>query len=98
MLAALAFIVLEIAAMGAWATVTKPFWLDEVATWLVAGTQSLPESIRALAAGVDSNPPTAHFLYRLAAFVAGGLSPITARVVTMACVGGALTPGSLLLR
>ena len=98
MLAALAFIVLEIAAMGAWAMVTKPFWLDEVATWLVAGTQSLPESIRALAAGVDSNPPTAHFLYRLAAFVAGGLSPITARVVTMACVVGALTTVYLLLR
>ena len=98
MLAALGFIVLEIAAMGAWAMVTKPFWLDEVATWLVAGTQSLPESIRALAAGVDSNPPTAHFLYRLAALVAGGLSPIAARVVTVACVVGALTTVYLLLR
>ena len=98
MLAALGFILLEIAAMGAWAMVTKPFWLDEVATWLVAGTQSLPESIRALAAGVDSNPPTAHFLYRLAALVAGGLSPIAARVVTVACVVGALTTVYLLLR
>jgi len=97
-LAALGFIVLQIAVMGAWAMITKPFWLDEVATWLVAGTQSLPESIRNLAAGVDSNPPTAHFLYRLAALVAGGLSPITARVVTAACVIGALTSVYLLLR
>ena len=98
MLAALGFIVLEIAAMGAWAVVTKPFWLDEVATYLVAGTQSLPESIRRLAAGADSNPPTAFFLYRLVALVAGGLSPITARVVAAACVVGALTTVYLLLR
>ena len=98
MLAALGFIVLEIAAMGAWAMVTKPFWLDEVATYLVAGTQSLPESIRRLAAGADSNPPTAFFLYRLVALVAGGLSPITARVVAAACVVGALTTVYLLLR
>jgi len=48
MLAAFGFIVLEIAAMGAWAMVAKPFWLDEVSTWLVAGTGSLPESIQAL--------------------------------------------------
>ena len=97
-LAALGFIILEIAAMGAWAMITKPFWLDEVATWLVSGTQSLPESIRNVAAGVDSNPPTAHLLYRLAALVAGGLSPITARIVTVACVAGALTTVYLLLR
>jgi hypothetical protein len=98
MLAALGFIVLEIAAMGAWAMVTKPFWLDEVSTYLVAGTQSLPESIRSLAAGADSNPPTGFLLYRLGALVAGGLSPITARVVTVACVVGALTTVYLLLR
>jgi len=98
MLAALGFIVLEIAAMGAWAMLTKPFWLDEVSTWLVAGTGSLPESIRSLAAGADSNPPTGFLLYRLGAFVAGGLSPITARVVTVACVVGALTTVYLLLR
>ena len=98
MLAAFGFIVLEIAAMGAWAMVAKPFWLDEVSTWLVAGTGSLPESIRSLAAGADSNPPTGFLLYRLGAFVAGGLSPITARVVTVACVVGALTTVYLLLR
>jgi len=98
MLAAFGFIVLEIAAMGAWAMVTKPFWLDEVSTWLVSGTQSLPESIRSLAAGADSNPPTGFFLYRLGALVAGGLSPITARVVTVVCVVGALTTVYFLLR
>ena len=98
MLAALGFIILEIAAMGAWAMVTKPFWLDEVSTYLVAGTQSLPESIRRLAAGADSNPPTVFFLYRLVALVAGGLSPITARVVALACVVGALITVYLLLR
>ena len=98
MLAALGFIVLEIAAMGAWVMVTKPFWLDEVSTWLVAGTGSLPESIRRLAAGADSNPPTGFILYRMGALVGGGLSPITARIVAAACVVGALTTVYLLLR
>ena len=97
-LASLAFIILEIAALGAWALVIRPFWLDEVSTYLVAGTQSLPESIRRLAAGADSNPPTAFFLYRSVALLAGGLSPITARVVSVACVVGALTTVYLLLR
>ena len=97
-LIALGFIVLEIAAMGAWVMVTKPFWLDEVSTWLVAGTRSLPESIRSLAAGVDSNPPTGFLLYRLGALIAGGMSPIAARVVAAACVVGALTTVYLLLR
>ena len=27
--------------MGARVMVTKPFWLDEVSTWLVAGTRSI---------------------------------------------------------
>jgi hypothetical protein len=97
-LAAGAFIVLEIAALGAWAMVTKPFWLDEVSTYLVAGTQSLPESIRRLAAGADSNPPTVFFLYRTVGLLAGGLSPIVAHVVAAACVVGALTAVYLLLR
>lgn len=97
-LACLLFVVLEIAALGASVMVTKPFWLDEVHTYLLAGTQSLPESIRNLAAGADSNPPTAFLLYRLAALLAGGLSPVTARVVAAACVVGALTTVYLLLR
>ena len=97
-LAALAFIVLEIAALGASAMVTRPFWLDEVSTYLVAGTQSLPASMRSLAAGADSSPPTAFFLYRAAGLLAGGLSPVTARVVAAACVLGALTTVYILLR
>ena len=97
-LVGLAFIVLEIAALGAWAMVTRPFWLDEVSTYLLAGTQSLPESIRNLAAGADSNPPTAFLLYRSVGLLVGGLAPVTARVVAAACVVGALTTVYLLLR
>jgi hypothetical protein len=97
-LAGLAFIVLEIAALGAWAMVTRPFWLDEISTYLVAGTQSLPESLRSLAAGADYNPPAAFFLYRAVGLLAGGLSPVTARVVAAVCVIGALTTVYILLR
>src|SRR4051812_41373172 len=90
-LASLTFVVLEIAALGAWAMVTRPLWLDEIHTYLVAGTQSLPDSVRSLAAGADFNPPAIYFLYRAVALLAGGLSPVTARVVSAACVLGALT-------
>ena len=97
-LAGAAFIVLEIAALGAWAMFTRPFWLDEIHTYLVAGTQSLPDSMRSLAAGADFNPPAIYFLYRSLALVAGGLSPITARIVAALCVLGALTTVYILLR
>jgi len=97
-LAGLPFIVLEIAALGAWAMVTRPFWLDEISTYLVAGTQSLPESMRSLAAGADYNPPAAFFLYRAVGLLAGGLSAVAARVVAAACVVGALTTVYVLLR
>jgi len=97
-LACVVFVVLEIAALGGWALVTRPFWLDEVHTYLLAATQSLPESMRSLAAGADSNPPTAFLLYRSVARLAGGLSPVAARVVASVCVIGALTTVYLLLR
>ena len=97
-LAALAFIVLEIAALGAWPLVTRPFWLDEIHTYLVAITQSLPDSLRSLASGADFNPPTTFLLYRAVALFAGGLSPTTARIVSALCVIGALTTVYALLR
>jgi len=97
-LAALAFIILEIAALGAWAMVTRPFWLDEVSTYLVAGTQSLSESVRSLARGADYNPPAAFFLYRAVGLLAGGLTPVSARLFAAACVLGALTIIYSLLR
>ncbi len=97
-LASLAFVILELAALGAWAMVTRPFWLDEVSTYLVAGTQSLPESLRSLARGADYNPPAAFFLYRAVGLLAGGLSPVTARLFAAACVLGALTTVYILLR
>lgn len=97
-LAGLAFVVLEIAALGAWPMLSRPFWLDEIHTYLVAGTQSLPDSMRSLAAGADFNPPAAFFLYRGVGLLAGGLSAVTARVVAAACVVGALTTVYMLLR
>ena len=78
--------------------VTKPFWLDEVSTYLIAGTQSVMQSMRNLAAGADSNPPAAHLLYRAAGIIAGGLSPFVAHVVAAICLLGALTVAYLLLR
>ena len=97
-LGALVFILIEIAALRGWAMVTKPFWLDEVTTYLVSGTQSLAESMRNLAAGADSNPPTALLFFRAVALIAGGLSPTAAHVAGAACVLGALTTVYLLLR
>jgi hypothetical protein len=97
-LAGLAFVVVEIAAMGAWPMVTRPFWLDEVHTYLVAGTQSFPESMRSLAAGADFNPPAALVLYRVVGLLAGGLSEVAARLAAAACVLGALTTVYILLR
>jgi hypothetical protein len=98
MLAGAAFIVLEIAALRAWAMLTRPFWLDEMHTYLVAGTQSLTDSMRSLAAGADTNLPAIYLLYRAVGVIAGGLSPITARTVAALCVLGALTTVYILLR
>lgn len=97
-LACLTFILLEIAALRAWPMVTRPLWLDEIHTYLVAGAQTLRASMHSLAAGSDFNPPAVFLLYRAAALLAGGLSPITARIVASMCVLGALTTVYLLLR
>ena len=96
--AASAFVFAELASLRAWHLISRPFWLDEVHTYLLAGTQSPLESIRSLAAGADFNPPTVFLLYRAAGFLAGGVSETTTRVVALACVVGALTTVYLLLR
>ena len=95
---ALSFVVLEIFALRAWATLTRPFWLDETSTYLLATKQSLGASMHSLAAGTDSNPPALFFIYRAVATVAGDLTPTTARVVALLCVVAALTTVYMLLR
>jgi len=71
---------------------TQPLWLDEHHTLLLAGRQTLGDSMRSLAAGSDFNPPGLYLLYRLAGTILGGLAEVNMRAVSLtsvwlACVG-----------
>jgi hypothetical protein len=78
--------------------ITRPLWLDEIHTLLVADRGTLAESIRALAAGADTNPITVFLLYRLVGGLTGGLSEVSMRFIAIASVLLALPLVYLLLR
>src|SRR5678815_3145973 len=61
-LAALA--ALELVLLRAGAALSRPLWLDEIHTYLLATDQGVIESLRSLAAGADYNPPALYLLYR----------------------------------
>ena len=96
--AAAAFIAAELGVLRAWIVVTRPLWLDEIHTRLVAQSATVSEVVRNLAAGADFNPPTVFLLYRAIGALAGGLSETTMRMVAALCVVGALTTVFVLLR
>lgn len=97
-LAAVGLVALELGALQAGIALTRPLWLDEVHTYLLAATQSLPESMRSLASGADFSPPTVFLLYRVVGHLAGGLSELTMRLVAVVSVVGALATTYVLLR
>ena len=98
LLGAVAFLVFELTVLRAGVVLTRPLWLDEVHTYLLASTQPLSESMRSLGSGADFNPPTIFLLYRIVGHLAGGLSELTMRLVALACVVGALATIYVLLR
>lgn len=67
----------------------RAFWLDEVLTFWIASDPSLNHSLRALAGGVDTNPPALHLTLRWL----GGLfghTPTVYRLVMMVSFGATL--------
>ncbi|MBL0171660.1 MAG: glycosyltransferase family 39 protein [Gemmatimonadaceae bacterium] len=87
-----------LAASGGFLLMSKPLWLDEYHTWLLADQQSVLKSLVSLAQGADFNPPTLHLIYRVVAKILGGLTPFTMRVVSLASVWLALTVAYATLR
>jgi hypothetical protein len=89
-LAAIAVIAIELSATHSWALITRPLWLDELHTLLIASRGTFADSMRALASGADTNPPTVFVVYRLLGRAIGELSPISMRAVALATVVGAI--------
>ena len=96
--AALALIALQLTVMNAGVLLTRPLWLDEIHTVLVAGAPTVSALISRLASGVDFNLPAAYLLYRFVGELTGGLAEATLRVVAAVSVAGALTAVFILLR
>ncbi len=80
-----------LAAADGFALLSKPLWLDEYHTYLLATRQGLSDSLRSLAMGADFNPPALHLLYRALDAIGGGLTPFSMRFVSFLCVWLALT-------
>jgi hypothetical protein len=97
-LAAMAAVAAEIGLLRGSVLFTRPLWLDEIHTVLIAGAPSMREGMGRLAAGVDFNLPASYLLYRLAGGLTGELSELTLRVVSAGCVVGALVAVYVLLR
>ncbi len=64
---------------------TRPLWLDEYHTLLVANRDTLREGIRVLALGADFNPPLLYLIMHGVGRVAG-FSPLSMRMVAFASV------------
>lgn len=77
---------------------TRPLWLDEIHTLLVADAPTTGATIRNLAAGADFNPPALYLLYRVVAQFAGPLSEVPMRMTAAVSVAIALSAVYLLLR
>jgi hypothetical protein len=94
----IAFVLMELLGTGAGIAITRPLWLDEIHTLLLAGYGDLSSSMRSLAAGSDFNPPTLFLIYRFVGAVSGGLSEVSMRVVALASVVATLALVYRLLR
>ena|GEM_PF-3965640 len=67
----------------------RAFWLDEVLTYWIASDPSLDHSMKALAGGVDTNPPALHLTLRVVG-EAFGHTPAVYRLAMMISFGAAL--------
>jgi hypothetical protein len=77
---------------------TRPFWLDEWHTNLVANRESLAQVFSDLHRGSDFGPPLVHVVGWLLARVTGEVTPVGARLVALSCVMLALVLVFLTLR
>jgi len=69
---------------------TRPLWVDEIHTVLIASRTSPADIIADLAAGADYGPPLLHSAMWVVRAVAGNLTPVVVRAFSLACVLGAL--------
>jgi hypothetical protein len=70
---------------------SRQFWLDEVVTYVTATDRSLKRSIRAIASGLDTNPPGYHLLLRGFLKLVGRTEEATLRLFAGLCLLAALT-------
>lgn len=59
----------------------RPFWADEVLSWLIASDPDFWHGMAALAGGVDTNAPILHWIYHVVGNVFGH-SPLTYRLTS----------------
>jgi hypothetical protein len=75
----LALFAAQFALSNSFSLFTRQYWYDESVTQSIAGDPDLSHSMKALAAGVDSQPPTPYLLLRGFVTVFGGANELTLR-------------------
>lgn len=75
----------------------RPFWSDEVLSWLIASDPNFDHGMAALAGGVDTNAPLLHLLFRFVGSLFGA-TPIVYRLTCAAAMAAANVGLYLLLR
>jgi hypothetical protein len=70
--------------------ITRPFWVDEVLTVLVAGRSSPIEVLADLGHGADGGASLFHLSMWLLDKLTGGLTPTAVRMLSLLCIVGAL--------
>jgi mannosyltransferase len=75
----------------------RPFWSDEVLSWLIASDPSFDHGMAALAGGVDTNAPLVHLLFRLLG-LAFGTAPIVYRLASLIAMAATIVGLYLTLR
>ena len=85
-LAIVAFWMILLASTDGWMLFSRPLWLDEVLTYLVANDPSFFHAMAAVRHGVDANPPGLHATLWIVAKVGGGIGPVGLRAFALASV------------
>ena len=75
----------------------RPFWSDEVLSWLIATDPSFDHGLAALAGGVDTNAPLLHLLFRALGQTLGS-SPVVFRLAALVAMAATLAGLYLTLR